>query len=403
MNRRDQQVVHAVVWTALTSLVGCGRGATQAAVTPTHEAVSIPAPAHVVADAREVPASLELNGTLMADEESHVSPLVPGRVVEVMVERGSVVAEGDPLVRLRDTDYRLQLAGARAQLDQARARLGIAEGAAPPAPEATPDVQAARAQMELNDGSLTRAEGLAERGVFTQSQLDEARARAASSRAAYATALQNTRASIAALSSASTTLRQASTSVSESVIRAPFAGEIADRAVAPGEYVTAASHLVTLVRTDPLRIEVHIPQEQLFAVYEGQAVEVRVDAAPGHVFPATIRYISASVDATSRGLAVEAVVPNSDEHLRLRPGMFASARILLGTTATMATVPGSAVLTQAGVSRVFILRDGSIVESVVSIASRESGTVTISRGVSPGDVVATENLEGLADGMLISN
>jgi multidrug efflux pump subunit AcrA (membrane-fusion protein) len=81
--------------------------------------------------------------------------------------------------------------------------------------------------------------------------------------------------------------------------------------------------------------------------------------------------------------------------------MFARARILLGTTETMASVPASAVLTQAGVSRVFIIRDGQIVESVVSIAERDESTVTISRGVSAGDVVATERLEELADGMRI--
>ena len=359
-------------------------------------------PAHATAEARAVPRSILLTGTLLADEESHVSPLVPGRVVEVLVERGSVVAEGDPLVRLRDTDYRLQAASARAQLEQARARLGIAPGAGSPAPENTAEVRSAASQMELANASLTRAESLAQQGVFSQSQLDEARARASSARVAHASALQNARASIAALATASTGLRQASTSVSESIIRAPFAGEVADRAAAPGEYVTAASHLVTLVRTDPLRIEVHIPQDQLFSVREGQTVEVRVDAAPNHVFSGVVRYISASVDATSRGLVIEAVIPNSDPELRLRPGMFANARILLSDTDQMVAVPTSAVLTQAGVSRVFILREGSIVESVVSVVSMEGDVAILSRGLNVGDVVATERLVTLADGMRTS-
>ena len=386
------------------SLAGChgGAGAQQAQVHATDEQLETTAPASATAEVREVPSTIDLSGTLLADDESHVSPIVPGRVVEVLVERGSVVAEGDPLVRLRDTDYRLQLAAAHSQLDQARARLGIDQSGTPPAPAETSEVLSAQAQMQLNDSALERAEGLAQRGVFTQSQLDEARARATSSRESYATALQNARASIASLSAAQTSLRQASTSVGESIVRAPFAGEIATRDVSPGEYVTAASHLVTLVRTDPLRIEVQIPQERIFAVHEGQAVEVRVDATD-HVFAATIRYISASVDVASRGLIVEAVVPNSDAAHRLRPGMFARARILLGDTERMASVPSSAVLTQAGVSRVFILRDGRVVESVVSIAEREVERVTISRGVSPGDVVATERLEQLADGMRITH
>lgn len=393
---------HTLLFVTISLALGACHGApTQASVQAADEPLSVTAPASATAEARDVAATLELSGTLLADEESHVSPIVAGRVVEVMVERGAVVAEGDPLVRLRDTDYRLQLSAAHAQLDQARARLGMSEGGAPPAPDQTPEVLSAHAQMELNDAALERAEGLAQRGVFTQSQLDEARARATSSREAYASALQNARASIASLSSAQTTLRQASTAVGESIVRAPFAGEIAERAVSPGEYVTAASHLVTLVRTDPVRIEVQIPQERIFQVHEGQSVEVRVDATD-HVFPATIRYISASVDATSRGLVVEAVIPNSDAQYRLRPGMFAHARILLGETESMAAVPASAVLTQAGVSRVFILRDGRVVESVVSIAQRDGDSVVVSRGVSPGDVVATERLEELADGMRIS-
>jgi RND family efflux transporter MFP subunit len=386
---------------ALLVLAGCHREPAPAAIQQSHEALTTAAPATAVAEARQVPGSIELTGTLLADEESHVSPIVPGRVVEVLVERGATVQEGDPLVRLRDTDYRLQLSAAHAQLDQARARLGIAEGGAPPSPDDTAEVRSARAQMELADSSLERAEGLAQRGVFTQAQLDEARARAASARETYTSATQNARAAIASLSSAQTALRQASTSVGESVVRAPFAGEIATRDVSPGEYVTAASHLVTLVRTNPLRIEVQIPQEQLFAVREGQPVEVRVDAAEDHVFHGSIRYISASVDAASRGLVVEAVIPNDDPELRLRPGMFARARIQLDRMDTLAAIPARAVLTQAGVSRVFIVRDGAIVESVVSIAQRDGDTVLISEGVSAGDAVATERLEQLADGMRI--
>lgn len=394
-----------------TTFAGCGHSeAAPAAQTATNATSSpsalgestVPMPAHATAEARAVPRTILLTGTLLADEESNVSPLVPGRVVEVLVERGAVVAEGDPLVRLRDTDYRLQAATARAQLEQARARLGIESGGASPSPENTAEVRSAAAQMELASAALTRAESLGQQGVLSQSQLDEARARATSAREAHASALQNARASIAALTSANNVLRQASTSVSESIIRAPFAGEIAARAAAPGEYVTAASHLVTLVRTDPLRIEVHIPQEQVFDVHEGQTVEVRVDAAGEHVFPGVVRYISASVDARSRGMAVEAVIPNSDPQLRLRPGMFANARILLGETDNMVAVPIGAVLTQAGVSRVFILREGRVLESVVSVASQDAETAVISRGLNAGDIVATEHLETLADGMRTS-
>jgi hypothetical protein len=67
----------------------------------------------------------------------------------------------------------------------------------------------------------------------------------------------------------------------------------------------------------------------------------------------------------------------------------------------MASVPLAAVLTQAGVSRVFIIRDGHIEERVVSVHETDGDTVTIADGVAAGDVLATGNLEQLADGMRI--
>ncbi len=396
---RAKRTLLSVSFSAL-ALLGCNH-APPASVAPADDVPTIAAPPSVTAQGVQVPAALDLTGTLLADEESHVAPLVAGRVDEVYVERGSIVAEGDPLVRLRNTDFRLQMSAARAGLESARARLGMEDGAAPPRAEDVPEVQSARAQMELRDSELTRAQGLREQGVFTQSQLDQAAAAAASARSAYATALQNTRASIAGLASAQSTLTQASTALGDSTVRAPFAGEIAARNVSPGEYVSAQSQLITLVRTDPLRIEVQIPQEHLFDVHEDQAVEVRVDAAPDQVFHGTIRYVSAAVEAGSRGMIVEAVIPNSDAEHRLRPGMFARARILLGHDQPMASVPLAAVLTQAGVSRVFIIRDGHIEERVVSVHEIDGDTVTIADGVAAGDVLATGNLEQLADGMRI--
>ena len=86
--------------------------------------------------------------------------MVAGRVVEVMAERGTVVEEGQPIVRLRDVDYRLQAASARAQLDQARARLGVDENGTIPRPEDMPDVRAALSAAELAQSNLERAEEL---------------------------------------------------------------------------------------------------------------------------------------------------------------------------------------------------------------------------------------------------
>lgn len=353
-----------------------------------------------VAEGREKPVSLTLDGTLVADEESLLTSVVAGRVVEVLVERGTVVTEGQPIVRLRDVDYRLQAASARAQLDQARARLGMAEGGgAVPRAEEMPDVRAAHSALGLAESNLERAEELARRGVLSTQALDETRTRAAEAREQYQTALNGARASIASLASARTTLSQANTSASEATVRAPFAGEIASRNVSVGEYVSPQTPIVSLVRTDPLRIEVQVPQQHLMAVRPGQTVRIQVDAIPNRTFEGTVRYVSAAVQRETRGLAVEAVVPNPER--LLRPGLFATARIETGQMQDVAIVPASAVMTEAGVDRVFVVRDGVIEERVVGVAERSSEEVVIAEGVRAGEVVATESLDRLADGIRV--
>ncbi|MDQ3033959.1 MAG: efflux RND transporter periplasmic adaptor subunit [Myxococcota bacterium] len=354
-----------------------------------------------VSRGHEQPVTLMLDGTLVADEESRLTSVVAGRVVEVLVERGSVVDEGDPLVRLRDVDYRLQAASARAQLEQARARLGMTESGSVPRADEMPDVRAAQSAVELAENNLRRAEELAQRGVLAEQALDETRQRAAQAREQYQTTLNNARGSIASLASARSTLSQASTSASEATIRAPFAGEIASRDVSVGEFVTQQTPVVTLVRTDPLRIEVQVPQQHLTAVRPGQRVTIRVDAVPGRTFEGTVRYVSAAVQRDTRGLTVEAVVPNEDR--LLRPGLFATARIETGETQPVAIVPASAVMTEAGVDRVFVVRDGVVEERVVSIVERTGDEIVIEDGLEAGEQVATGALDQLADGVRVTS
>lgn len=352
-----------------------------------------------VAERREEPVTLSLDGTLVADEESLLTSVVAGRVVEVLVERGTVVEEGQPIVRLRDVDYRLQAASARAQLEQARARLGMAEGTAVPRAEEMPDVRAALSALELSESNLERAEELARRGVLSAQALDETRTRATQAREQYQTTLNSARAAIASLATARTTLSQANTSASEATVRAPFAGEIASRNVSVGEYVSPQTPIVSLVRTDPLRIEVQVPQQHLMAVRPGQTVWIRVDAIADRTFEGTIRYVSAALQRETRGLTVEAVVPNPER--MLRPGLFATARIDTGQTREVAVVPASAVMTEAGVDRVFVVREGVVEERVVSVAERGAEEIVIAEGIVPGEVVATEALDRLADGLRV--
>jgi len=207
------------------------------------------------------------------------------------------------------------------------------------------------------------------------------------------------RGAVVALQSARVALQQGQNAVRDSLVRAPFAGEIADRYIEVGEYVTPAMRVVSLVATKPLRLEVQIPQEQIGLVQRGQSVEVRVDAFPDRVFHGEVHYISAAVRQDTRGLVVEAVVPNDDG--ALRPGLFASARILLSGTQDVVAVPVAAVLDNAGTHRVFVIENGRVSEHVVTIADRNAETVLVRDGVPRGAHLATGTLDRLSDGQRI--
>jgi RND family efflux transporter MFP subunit len=154
------------------------------------------------------------------------------------------------------------------------------------------------------------------------------------------------------------------------------------------------------VKIDTLRMEIQIPQERFAQVRPDQAVEVRVDAWPERIFRGTLRYISAAVRADTRALVAEAVIPNAERVLR--PGLFATARISLGTQRAAVAIPARAVLSEAGTNRVFVVQNGRVQTRVVTLLDRDGDQVLIERGIAPGEQVATDNLNRLGDGVAVT-
>jgi membrane fusion protein (multidrug efflux system) len=353
------------------------------------------------AQARQVPDVLSATGTLVPDQQSQVTALVPGRVTAVLVERGAQVREGDAMLRLRDTDYRANAATATAAVGQARARLGLDGTSGRFDPEAAAEVRAAAAQRDIADDGLRRAEQLHTSGSMSDAEYQRVLLQATAAREQHRSAVNGTRASYFAYQQAREVLATAQRSVADSVVRAPFSGEVAERTANVGEYVTAQRAVVTLVKIDPLRMEIQIPQERFAQVRPDQAVEVRVDAWPDRVFRGTLRYISAAVRTDTRALVAEAVIPNAERVLR--PGLFATARIALGTQRAAVAIPARAVLSEAGTSRVFVVVNGRAQARVVSVLERQGDDVLIERGIAPGERLATDNLPRLGDGVAVTD
>ena len=168
----------------------------------------------------------------------------------------------------------------------------------------------------------------------------------------------------------------------DATIVAPFDGTVVEKNVAVGEQVTGgfvASKVVTLARTNPLRVSVMVPQQSIANIEAGQTLLFEVDSHPGKTFEAIVRYISPAVTSDTRSLLVEAVADNADG--LLRPGLFITAELELADQRTEMLVPMVAVQKTGEVARVVVVRDGVARSQVVALGEESDGQVRIRSGL----------------------
>jgi len=321
------------------------------------------------------PVTLQATGSFSADESSDVASEVSGRVVATPVDVGQYVRQGAVLVRLQGVDAGLRL-------DEARANVARAEAA----------VKLADSQDALAQKTAERYLALAATGDVSRTVTDQAQTQAETSR-------QTVNTQRASLAQAKAQLALAEKAVADVVVQAPFDGYIAQRRVSAGEWVQPSTPVVTLLKIDPLRLQLTIPAVQASEVSTGQKVDATVDAYAGQVFSGTITAVNPAITPESRSLLVEARVPNRDA--RLKPGMFAVAAIDQGRTARALFVPRQAVIEDVNTNswRVFVVDAQNRARlRVVQLAARQGGdTIRIVSGVEEGERVATSNLGPLYD------
>ena len=393
---------------------GCGRSAASknkqaTAANATPEVVQVTTAAAIT---RELPRYTEATGSLAADEQTDVAPNVSGRIVAVGIDLGSYEQRGATLVRLDDADARLRLTQLQAQAAQAQSAVRQAEARIGLRPNQAFDVNrvaevgAARVALELAEKQLRRFERLIESGDVSRSSYDQQRAQRDQLQQQYEAALSAARQNYAgiataraAANAAEAQVAQARKAVTDVVVYAPISGYVADRPADVGEYVTPSSKIATIVRTNPLRLRIDIPEQLIGSVSPGQSVSVLTSAYADRAFAGRIARISPNVTAASRTLTVEAQVENGEG--LLKPGQFATVRISQPTGAPAVLIPARAVRTEQDVSRVFVVKDGRVQERVVQLGQTEGELVEVKNGIGTDELVATSNVEALKDGTAV--
>jgi membrane fusion protein (multidrug efflux system) len=339
------------------------------------------------------PTLIRTQGSLIADEVVVVGTRVEGLVDQVHVDLGDRVAAGQPLVTLRQEQFRLELERAAAQLQQVRSAIGLkAEDSLDAVnPENSPPVRERRAEWQDALAELTRGKGLLEGNAITDADILKLETAVDVARARYDSSLNAVREKIALVKVHTAELGLARQNLDDTIIRAQFDGDIQQKQVAPGRYVRVGDALITVVRSNPLRFRGHIPERYALALNAGQSLQLSVQmvAAP---IEATISRISPSVDMLSRGLLFEAVVENNDS--TLKSGLFAEAEIVIDTEATAIVIPQSALVEFAGTEKVWKVVDGKCTEQVVLVGERRESEIEILQGLKPGDVILKDGSKG---------
>jgi len=318
-------------------------------------------------------------GELDADA-ADVAALFAGRLDQVHVRIGDLVAAGDPIATVHIVDL-------AAQRDEADARARASQA----------DIDRTRAELEAAQRDAARFASLGQDALVAAREADAARARAR----ALTAELQRARASLA---EAQARVAQLGVRESESLVRAPYAGRVVDRYADPGGFVTTGARLVRLVASGPLRVRIEIPEQDVPRVTVGAAVEIGVPSLGPASAHARITGMGGEVLRDRRVVIVEALLGHHPE--AWLAGMYASATVVHQAIERGPVVPEGALLTRVGgdgrpVAGVF-RRDDAVARWVpVKVRAREGSRVAIDGELAIGAEVLVQGHHDLGDGAAI--
>ena len=300
--------------------------------------------------------TIAFTGTLLAVNRAELKAEVPGRVTRVGVQEGDHVGAGSVLCAQDEDDLLLSVAAAEAQLVQAQA-------------------QALQARRD-ND----RAQDLLAKRSVTRQSAQQAETNFNAARALADAATSN-------LGLAKSRLRKAR-------LTSPFAGEVAQRLVQPGEMLSPGQTAFTIVDNRRLEIQADLPAETVAHIKAGMAATFRI-AGFDQPFKATLTQISGSVVQDGRTLRVRLEVPNTDG--RLKSGLFAEGEILGDFDAQRPALPAS-ILTTVGRDADVFVADAGIAHRKRILVGQDQGGWRAVDGLAAGTQVVAQGRDLVSDG-----
>jgi RND family efflux transporter MFP subunit len=270
---------------------------------------------------------LAIAGPLKAVNSAFVKARAAGELQGLTVREGDFVKAGQIIAKVDPTELQARLRQAQQQ------------------------AQSAKAQIDIAQRSLDNNRALVDQGFISKTALDSSIATLASADASY-------RAAQAAADVAAKAL-------DDTVLRAPLAGQVAQRLTQPGERVAIDARIIEIVDSSRLELEASINPADSLGVKVGQAAQLRIEGI-GSTIGAKVVRINPSAVAGSRAVLVYLAVDNA---VGLRQGLFAQGTLASGTTEALA-VPLNAVRTDKPQPYVQVIQDGNVAHRPVVLGAR---------------------------------
>jgi HlyD family secretion protein len=331
---------------------------------------------------------LNASGYVTARRAATVSSKVTGKVVEVLIEEGMKVKEGQVLARLDDTNIKAALNVTQAQLESAKTA-----------------VEETRAQLKLAEQEFQRATNLARQNIASQSDLDKAESDAKSLAARLARQERD-------ITVAERQVDLWQQQMDDMVIRAPFAGIVTTKDAQPGEMISPVSAgggftrtgIGTIVDMGSLEIEIDVNESYINRVQPGQPVVATLDAYPDWKIPCKVIAIIPTADRQKSTVKVRVGFDKLDPRILPEMAVKVAFHETGGGPATATRtvmVPKSAVLSRDGRDLVFVVQNGRAERRAVTVIDTQGDDSVLSAGVSAGESVIVDSPAGLTDGMAV--
>ncbi len=305
---------------------------------------------------------VESIGTLNPYDMVTISSELDGILKSIHVDEGSSITRGQLIAEIKETDYQLAVEQAAAVLKQAEAAL-------------------ANAKLEHQ-----RKESLYKEELVTKQQFDDIVARLALAQGDVERAKAG--------------LDLAKEKLTKTKIFAPMAGSVKEKKVTAGDYIRNGTFLVSVIRTDLLKLSFSVSEKDVGRLRMGQDVAFAVDAFPGREFRGQVKTIYPSLEEKTRSLQVEAVVANTDRSLK--PGLFARVTLYTGRARGTIVAPITALLYDNSATKLFVVEGDRAKERQIKIGRKYGEFMEITEGLKEKEIVVTVGQNNLMEGVLVN-